>query len=179
MGTRLKLFFAHLFLLIGSMSTEQSQMCVMNTACQARTVRLVPTSTNFDFGQFRLRSAGRSQIGRSRTSSLEMPGARQMLSRQVVGGTLWTLFSCFFPLVFLSFLFSFFFSFSFLFFIFFHFLSFSFIFFHFLASTFIYFHFLSFSFIFLHFPSFSFSLLGAQNLIFFFLFLFLCWVLKI
>ena len=31
MRERLKLFFAQLFLLIGSVSTEQSQKCVMNT----------------------------------------------------------------------------------------------------------------------------------------------------
>ena len=31
MGIRLKLFFAQLFLLISSVSTEQSQFCVMNT----------------------------------------------------------------------------------------------------------------------------------------------------
>ena len=37
MGERLKLFFAQLSLLIKSISTEQSQTCVMNRACQART----------------------------------------------------------------------------------------------------------------------------------------------
>ena len=31
MGKRLKLFFAQLFLLISSVSTEQSQICVKNT----------------------------------------------------------------------------------------------------------------------------------------------------
>ena len=31
MGIRLKLFLAHLFLFINSVSTEQSQICVMNT----------------------------------------------------------------------------------------------------------------------------------------------------
>ena len=49
----------------------------------------------------------------------------------------------------------------------FHISSFSFIFYHFLSFSFIFFHFLSFSFIFFHFLSFSLSLLGAQNLIFF------------
>ena len=39
MALRLKLFFAQLFLLISSVSTEQSQICVMNSACQARTER--------------------------------------------------------------------------------------------------------------------------------------------
>ena len=41
MGIRLKLFFAQLFLLIGSVSTEQSQNCVKSTVCQTGTGRLV------------------------------------------------------------------------------------------------------------------------------------------
>ena len=40
-GIRLKLFFAQLFLLISSVSTEQSQICVKNTVlpCETRTGR--------------------------------------------------------------------------------------------------------------------------------------------
>ena len=42
MGKRLKRFFAQLFLLISSVSTEQSQICVRKQkACQVRTVRPV------------------------------------------------------------------------------------------------------------------------------------------
>ena len=41
MGIRLKLFFAQLFLLISSVSTEQSQICEEYSACQARTGRPV------------------------------------------------------------------------------------------------------------------------------------------
>ena len=41
MVIRLKLFFAQLFLLISSVSTEQSDSCDEYNACEARTVRLV------------------------------------------------------------------------------------------------------------------------------------------
>ena len=43
MGERLKLFFEQLFLLISSVSTEQSQICVRNKykACHVRAARLV------------------------------------------------------------------------------------------------------------------------------------------
>ena len=41
MGIRLKLFFAQLFLLISSVFTEQSQICVKNVTCHVRTGRLV------------------------------------------------------------------------------------------------------------------------------------------